>query len=116
MELTGIKDNDAGYLDKFVREGIARNPNVSFSGLFKRHRDKCPMIGEIIILNHIARIMGQEGVLLNRDKAFSAAKCCLEYKEMKSGRNSILSDILKKNLKEFKDRKNGGPAHIKDVA
>lgn len=96
-------NNDISYLDRFIIAEVEKNPNVSYSGLFKRHRMKCPLIGQIIILNHIARILGQEGVRLSHSRAYQAVKYSTAYKDSMDSKVIIIKDILRKNWEEFEN-------------
>ncbi len=53
--------NSLEYLDDFVEREIEKNFNVSFSGLFKRHRMKVPLIGDYLILKRIVRVAFERG-------------------------------------------------------
>jgi hypothetical protein len=78
--------NDLHYLDDFIVREIERNWNVSFSGLFKRHRMKVSLIGDYPILKHILNVAWEKKhKRFTSNQIYNGLSYSKEYKELKKG-------------------------------
>jgi hypothetical protein len=100
--------NNLEYINPHIEKEVRANINVTFSGLFKRHRMKVPLVGDYIILRQIAKLMGKEGVLLNKFKVDNACRYSRDYMELDSsrseGRPFWVNSIMEINKEHYDQR------------
>lgn len=97
--------NTLEHIDKYVYKDLDKNlDGRSYSGMFKTHRMKVPLIGDFPVLAHIAYISGLRGKSINRHNARTACRYSSEWNALNwAGRTRWMDLLLEKNREGLKE-------------
>lgn len=86
-------NNNLSYLDTYIKKSLSEKS--ALSTMFKRHRMKTPLIGDIPIIKHIITICNQNSRTFTRQQVRYALNYSIEFSQMdRSLQSEVFEDVF----------------------
>lgn len=86
--------NNLRSLDRKIEKLIKKKKYVSYGKMFRVARDFCPLIGDYLILNRVAKLCLKYGKKLNRNMIRTAVTYSEDYNDLSRGEKIVWSKNL----------------------